>query len=491
VANLILEQATVGAIAALCGAIVLLLVGSQILEWYWLVVLFSAATLIGVWRTVRRLPGPYRVAQQVDQRLGLHDALSTALYFHESGTSSPLAETQRAEAVRLAAESGPGAVMGWRLPRHGYAAVALLAGVSSLFLLRFGIRGSLDLRQPLVEAVADFFRPGKPVQANGKMPPRFPGEDPLGIPLDASQQRQDLEAAPDSVLMESQTPDVNNADARSTERTQKTNVKAQGDEGDPLSDSSEEGERGKAESGKQNGSEGGGKQSKGEPPNEANSPKGSPQGNGQENSSLMDKMRDAMANLMSKLKIPPQGGQKSQSSESKGGQQSGKKEQAGGQKGKQGEGQPQGKGSPSEDSNSDQEAQGEQQAQAGQGKGSDKGSDQNGPNEAKSGMGKQDGSKDLKDAEQAAAMGKLSEIYGKRAANMTGEVMVEVSSGKQQQLRTAYTKSAATHKEAGGEIHRDEIPLDVQHYVQQYFEKVRKGEGSPKESDPAKPAEKN
>ncbi|MBK5291340.1 MAG: hypothetical protein JJE04_06675 [Acidobacteriia bacterium] len=486
-ANLIVEQATVGAIAALCGAIVLLLVGSQILEWYWLVVLFAVGTGVGAWRTLRRLPDPYRSAQQVDERLGLHDAISTAWYFHQSGSTSALAQPQRAEALRLAASADARSVMAWKFPRQTYAAAALLVGALSLFLLRFGIRGSLDLRQPLVEAVADFFRPDKAIQARGKKPPNLPGDDPIGIALDPGQQQQELEAAPDSVLMESQTPDVNNADGRASERAQKANVKAQGDEGDPLMDSSEEGERGKGESGRQDGADGGGKQSGGEPPDQANSPQGSPQGNGQESNSLMDKMRDAMANLMSKLKIPPQGGKNSQSAEAKGGQQSGKKEAAG-QKGKPGEGSPQGKGAPSDDSNADQQGQGDQQAQAGQGKGSDKGSDQNGPNEAKSGMGKQDGSKDLKDAEQAAAMGKLSEIYGKRAANVTGEVMVEVNSGKQQQLRTAYSKSAATHKEAGGEIHRDEIPLDMQHYVQQYFENVRKGEVTPKESAPQEPA---
>jgi CO dehydrogenase/acetyl-CoA synthase delta subunit len=70
-------------------------------------------------------------------------------------------------------------------------------------------------------------------------------------------------------------------------------------------------------------------------------------------------------------------------------------------------------------------------------------------------------------------MGKISEIIGKRAANMSGEVMVEVSSGKQQ-LKTQYTQRTAAHTEAGSEINRDEIPLAYQQYVQQYFEEIRK-----------------
>ena len=71
-------------------------------------------------------------------------------------------------------------------------------------------------------------------------------------------------------------------------------------------------------------------------------------------------------------------------------------------------------------------------------------------------------------------MGKLSEIIGKRSQNLTGEIMVEVSSGKQQPLKTQYSDKRATHAEGGGEVHRDEVPLIYQQYVQQYFEEIRK-----------------
>ena len=93
--------------------------------------------------------------------------------------------------------------------------------------------------------------------------------------------------------------------------------------------------------------------------------------------------------------------------------------------------------------------------------------------DGKSGIGKQDGDKTAREAEQQAAMGKISEIIGKRAANVSGEVMVEVSSGKQQ-LKTQYSQRDAKHAEAGGEINRDEVPLAYQQYVQQYFEEIRK-----------------
>src|SRR6202043_2360515 len=101
--------------------------------------------------------------------------------------------------------------------------------------------------------------------------------------------------------------------------------------------------------------------------------------------------------------------------------------------------------------------------------------------DGKSGVGKQDGDKTAREAEQLAAMGKISEIIGKRSASVTGEVMVEGASGKQQ-LKTQYSGKHGAHAEAGGEINRDEVPLAYQQYVQQYFEEIRKlPSGNPRE----------
>ena len=93
---------------------------------------------------------------------------------------------------------------------------------------------------------------------------------------------------------------------------------------------------------------------------------------------------------------------------------------------------------------------------------------------ANSGIGKADGDKDVKlAAEHLDAMGKISEILGRRAQNLQGEVMVEVSSGKQT-LKTPYSQTRATHQQGMGEIHRDEVPLIHQQYIQQYFEEIHK-----------------
>ncbi len=481
--NLVSEQITVGLIATLCGAVLLLLLGTQILDWYWLVVLFVAGASISAFQTWRMLPSPYQVAQTVDRRLSLHDSLSTAYHFHEPSAAARadalVVELQQQEADRVAGTLDAAQAMPWRAPKSLYPMMAAMAVVAGLGVLRYGIHGSLDLSAPIVDPMTDFFHPAAQQaarNAKNKMPRRL-GEDPLAIPVDRTEaQKEDLDPASESALSQVDIPDTTQGeDGSATARTKQTEVKAAGDEGDEM-DSGEEGDR-EAGDGKPGDSEtskdgGGDDAAKGEPTKDA--PR---KGAGGDNDSLMNKMKDAMANLMSKLKIPPQAGESKQSaSNQKSGQKDGESKDAGsGQKGEKGQGQPQGKGSPSDDPDA-QGQQGEQQAQAGQGKNSDKGAEAGNPNEAKSGMGKQDGSKALQDAEQVAAMGKLSELFGKRAQNITGEVMVEVTSSKQQQLRTDYSKSEGAHRESGGEIHRDEVPEVFQHYVQQYFEQVRKGE---------------
>jgi hypothetical protein len=184
-------------------------------------------------------------------------------------------------------------------------------------------------------------------------------------------------------------------------------------------------------------------------------------------------MRDALANLLSKLKMQPKGaGNKS------GGQQ---QNQNGGQQqqaqnrpnGAPMAGKPQQDAMASPDGQASQDAQGSEQAKSGQGKSNGKSDERSNSQDGKSGIGRQDGDKSIKEAEQLAAMGKISEIIGKRSQNVTGEVMVEVASGSQQ-LRTQYSQRRAGHADTGGEINRDEVPLAYQQYVQSYFEEIRK-----------------
>ena len=125
------------------------------------------------------------------------------------------------------------------------------------------------------------------------------------------------------------------------------------------------------------------------------------------------------------------------------------------------------------DINGDTQSQEGDQKNSSDAQNGQKSAPKNASQDAKNGIGSQDGEKAMREAQQLDAMGKITEILGKRSANVTGEVMMEVASGKQQ-LRTDWSQQQANHAEAGSEIHRDEVPLMYQQFVQQYFEEIRK-----------------
>jgi hypothetical protein len=190
----------------------------------------------------------------------------------------------------------------------------------------------------------------------------------------------------------------------------------------------------------------------------------------------MDKLRDAMSNMMNKMKPSQKQGDQSQQN-AQNGQQNGKADKN--QKQQSAKNQDQ-KANP--DSQSDQQSDQSDQKQSAEAKGSEKSSDKNAAQDSKSGVGSADGDKSAKEAEQLAAMGKISEILGKRSQNVTGEVMVEVGSSKQQ-LKTPWAQRQATHVEAGSEIHRDEVPLIYQQFVEQYFEEIHKAPAAAKKNN--------
>lgn len=191
----------------------------------------------------------------------------------------------------------------------------------------------------------------------------------------------------------------------------------------------------------------------------------------------MAKMKDALADLMNKLKSPSQGSDSQQSSQSP--TQAKGPQPNSGQKGTQGQSKSQAEGDPAPDQQGNNDGEGDDKTASNQSRSGDKNSERPAGQDAKSGMGKQDGAKDIKEAEQLAAMGKISEIFGKRAAQINGEITVEVPAGKQQ-LKTAYSDRRAQHGDASGEVNRNEIPLMYQTYVQRYFEEVHRQSAKPK-----------
>lgn len=485
IANLVCEQLVLALAAGFGGAILLLLLGTQVLDWYWPVLLFAAGFLLGVVRLRGRIPSAYTAAQRVDHRLQLEDALSTAHYFLENpdkGLTPPdIREIQLRSAEKLAAELPLSQAIPWYLPRSSYATLALALVACGMIGVRYGVRHNLDLRQPIARFQFDTFRNREEIaktrqkEQERKLDEQF---QKMGLALDDEQRNQ-------SQQMER--PNDNTGSSREGEKG--TEVKTQTEKRQERGTATEQGEQ-------QEGTEG--KESKdsqtaegNEEPAGANTNQQSPQAekpdsnqqpaqNNQqqsENSTLMDKMRNALANMLAKMKMrPPSSEGRQMASNSKGSLQNGQQQQQRSeQKGRQSEGKDgqQQQGQPSTEGKGNQESQGDQQSQGSQGQQGEQASDKPSQHDTKTGMGKSDGNKDVKLAEQMEAMGKISEIIGKRSQNLTGEMMVEVASGKQQ-LKTAYTNRSAAHAESGGEIHRDEVPIVLQQYVQQYFEEVRK-----------------
>ncbi len=456
----------------------LLLVGAQILNWYWLIVLFGAGLAAGAYRLRASLLTPYEIAQSVDRRLALKDALSTAYYFdgHANHQATPrdFIDAQRSHAENLARSADIDRGMPFLLPRTAYVNLALVAVAFGMFGLRYGIKRSLDLGSPLVHINLDGFfgnRPKIADIAHGKHPGDGNGRHDPAAENPWDSKTNDRDPATDAALQSVEDPAPNNgntspdgsakADSKSTEQMPPgSNPLDSGEKGDPspASDPSANPSSGAdSKSGQQSGSK--------------DAKDSNQSGSSGENSSLAGKLRDALSNLLAKMKPQSKqgGGKPSDSSQSANSRSS--------QQGEKQEGDSKSPGQEQADASANAQSEGEQQQggtqQASQGKSDGRSNNQPNSPDGKSGIGKQDGDKAAREAAELAALGKLSELIGKRSANITGEVMVEVSSGKQQ-LKTQYSDAKGAHSEAGGEINRDEVPLAYQQYVQQYFAQMRK-----------------
>jgi hypothetical protein len=460
--NELFTQGAHAAVAILLAFILLLLAGTGFLDWRWMALVSAIAIATALYRARKRLLSLYRAAQVVDRRMDLADTLSTAIYFEQdSANASPaLRQFQKERANEAAAAVDVRAAVPYAMPRGIYlmAVLTLLAG--SLFGLRYGLMGRLDLHPPLTHMLAQQFgwKDHTEVAKNNRKPPQVPEqEDDPGAAVnepDPSQQMQ---------------PDANDGSDTSSESSAEKNDSTKGDgrkDGNRANqqaadnDQEAQAETNPAQSDQQSGDKAGKqeqKQQSGGKPDANNS---------SENSSLMNKAKDLFQNLLSSLKPPGSnpGNQQQNDPNNQGkGQQKQQNDKNGqpknsGQKGDQSEGQ---EGEQAQD----------QQDQNQQGNG--KNDSQQATKQPGSGAGNQDGDKRIKQAEDMAAMGKITEILGKRSANLTGEATVEVQNTSQQ-LKTAYAARASQHGQSGGEINRDEIPVAMEPFVQEYFKQARK-----------------
>jgi hypothetical protein len=462
--NETLAQFAFAAAVIVAGFALLLVVGTRFMGWWTLGVCALAGAALGAYRVWKRVPDPYATAVRLDANAGLHDALSTALHFSLNDADSPAFQrSQREQAETVAGNLRLEEAAPFVIPRTLYAMAALCVLASALIGLRFGIGNGLDLRAPLTQfliedqaaaqdakkhsgtlakAQTKWTQEAESLLSKLGLEPK-PGEPAPGDP-DALEKalEQALQNPPEA------TPKSDKASGADKGGDPKEGAKPDESKADPLDNSDQSGADQTGADGKESKQgDKGSKEGSGKNPNSGNK------------ESLLARLKDAVSNMISKpnedsaQKGPPQSAQK--------GAQDGAKGPAG--RGEQQQNQSDAQnGQPDADGQSGQQAQGKMNSKA-----------DSKPGESGSGIGSQDGAKEIKAAEQLKAMGKISEIIGQRAATVTGETMVEVESGSQK-LHTEYSKTSAAHAETDGDVTRDEIPLGLQSYVQQYFAEVRK-----------------
>ena len=458
--NEALKQFAISAALAIGGLALLLTLGTRYLEW-WVVALFGLA--VTVWAAMKlrkKLPSDYAAAVWLDDKAGLHDSLSTAHYF----ARKPRALTPEAEAILLAqrgqAEAAAGDVnvaiaVPFRFPKALYGLAALLLVSTGLVSVRYFYGHELNLSAPITEVIFQDQAAIKSAKAPkpGRKPEKQQDYDEARSLLSKLGLGANLEEKPDEKLDEALADALKSAEKTpGTGDDAKTNQKAE--KGDPLEQPKDAPNNNNgAQPGENNGNKPG---NPGESPGSQSGSKSGEKGD----KSLLSKLKDAMDNMMGAPS--PQSDKKSSGSK----QQSKPSSQA--QANQQ-------SGEPNEDQDkaaADGEASGNAEKAKSPGQTSGNTSDkQEGPSAA----GSEDGEKAIKAAAQVKAMGKISELIGKRSEQVTGESMIEVQSGNQK-LQTTYKDKTATHGEGVGEVSRDEIPVSEQAYVQEYFQQVRKPE---------------
>ncbi len=471
--NQTLQEAAWAAAIALLGPVLLLLTGRQWFAWPLLLLFVLAGLAFAGWRLYRRRPTPYQVSQTLDLRLATHDQISTAVYFLD--TTSTAADEQRRAAAGVAASAPIEDVFPVAAPRSLYALAGVLVVASTLCAIRFFLEKPFRVDQPLARVIQQALNPDGtlPKQHQAPQEQLQAKNKPQGIPIETPESliaadRQPGEDPAKPGAAATSDPEAGRPPSGNPEDTSASDPFGEpgaGDRDDMPIQSYEDMLERDAKNGLS-------KPDTKQGSNQDSSSNSNQSAAGAEANSMLSKLREAMNNMLSKLQQKPQGNGKQQgqqgSPSNAGEQQEGKGE------GQKGSGQPQPggeQGAEGEGAESDQQATG----QGASAKSGAKASDGGQKGSSGDGAGQQEGDKAIQDALQQEALGKLTELYGRRAQNVTGEVTVEAQSGKQS-LRTPLSAKQGDHRDAGGQVSRDEIPLAYQAYIKEYYSKIRQAE---------------
>jgi len=456
------DAAAAGLAVCLCVWCTAVAFGIDILSPAWLAGTLAPGLIAAFWRGYTRRQTPYRLLQKVDRALDLNDLLSTAYYFHCIARNSqhPFAQAVCREASARVRSIPPSQALPWVVPRSLLACAALLVLLLMLGVHRYGHLESLELGTPsllaraapgtLKEIVAQAQRealermsppeqqvsPAEAKHWDGPADESFDadGPQPLELSIPASQTPATA-PLPSSALAQAPAKDAAEAAARDHDA--------------------------RSLSGQRNGQSDSSRDRHQQPES---------RGRNESESDLLRKLQDAFAKLLAKLNLPVP-------------QELGRRPGPG-DRGTEQEGT--GPGSLDETSDSAPAKQaysrltvGQERAEASQlvrgaQRRQSSETDEAAETEAgrsNTGIGKRDGVKDLQQARELEAVGRLEEIIGKRAQGLHGEVMVEVSSA-QPGSDTLYQASPRQSRPSWGSISREHVPLELQPYIERYFQRI-------------------
>jgi hypothetical protein len=466
--NALLLQLTVAATVGLFVLVLMLLLGTDVIAGRWPVILPMTCLAAGAWMAWRRLPALSPTAELLDRRLRLPDTLATALFFSqphpERSCGEEFRRALRAQATRIAEGLNLREVVPVKMPRSVLCPALLAIAAASLFVVRYQSAARLDLKEPMglmlrqlmegarteVARLVEELKPAKIAERmkgdeGRKSSPAPDGESADGKPPAPGDSNSAERGAAAASQQEKAKPDTfaGEREPREGEPKQGDQVAADSQSGDARNGSEQPGK----ESSQQRQQQGAANQS-------ASSSGGS---------GMVNKVKDTLANLISALK-PPQGAAGSQQAMNGQDQRAsaGKPKRGaadtGSASGEKGEG----------DSSKPGDAMAGGVGQAGQSQ-SEK--------LQGTGAGNNEGSKEIRSAEQLEAMGKLDRVFGKRAENVSGEMTVEAPPGAQN-LSTPYAQRTAEHSSVETTAMRDEVPVAFQDYVQHYYALLRQEEAS-------------
>ena len=466
---LVLEQLSHALTTILCGVILLLLLGTQILNGYWIALLALSGFAIGIFRLRGRFLRHYQVAQILDRRLQLSDTLSTAWFVLTTTTS--YSDAQRQLQMRQAEELASGVQPQIAFPfegRRAWMASALLLVIAcGLFGVRYFAYEHLTLQPALIpirfsNALEQFEarflpRSNRPQES----PARHHTENGPTLP-------ESLSSGKNTGPAHREGADVNKEPSRSREDRQMTHQL----NGDAHEKSTSPEAKSKENLANESASTSGKSPQQSAPVNDPASKNGKDQTTkgSSEEQSLTSKLRDALSGLLAKM----QGGAPPQPPNEEANQPPGpNRDQHGATPSSSQQAASENGASKESNASSLQAQQQAHSAEAAPSSRTQGAGDSSGhrSSDTHSAAGHQDGSKEAREAEQLKAMGKLAEIIGKRSASVTGEMSVETPSGKQQ-LQTNYTYKSGHHAGIGSEMEHTEVPAEDQQYVREYMKQV-------------------